>query len=65
MILKKFILKSKIDGCSLKRIGELPFKTSAHLKSIGIPNSSESSDQILLVDGKDEYNKNQTMRSVM
>ena len=45
-----FDLQSKIDGCSLKRVGELPFATSEDMKCIGIPGSSESSDNILLVD---------------
>jgi len=43
-------LQSKIDGCSLKKVGELPFATSEDMKCIGIPGSSESSDNILLVD---------------
>ena len=43
-------LQSKIDGCSLKKVGELPFATSEDMKCIGIPGSSESSDKILLVD---------------
>ena len=41
---------SKIDGCSLRRIGDLPFSTTDALKCIGIPSSSESSDKILLYD---------------
>ena len=42
--------QSKIDDCSLKRIGEMPFKITANLKCIGVPGSSESSDKILLID---------------
>ena len=42
--------KSKIDGCSLRRIGELPFNVTGSLKCIGYPGSYESPDQILLVD---------------
>ena len=41
---------SKIDGCSLRKIGELPFSVSENIKCIGIPGSVESSDEILLVD---------------
>ena len=46
----KFHLQSKIDGCSIKRVGELPFEIRRDLKCIGIQTSSESSDKILLVD---------------
>ena len=45
-----FNMLSKIDGCSLRRIGELPFPTTDNLKCVGIPSSSKSSDKILLYD---------------
>ena len=47
---------SKIDGCSLRRIVELPFQISDNKKCIGIPGSSEFSDEILLVDRKSDLN---------
>lgn len=50
-----FNLKSKIDGCSLKRIGELPFEISGDFKCIGIPKLSESPEKILLVDSQGDY----------
>ena len=45
-----FTFESKIDGCSLRRIGELPFRTNGDLKCIGIPGAFESIDKILLSD---------------
>ena len=42
--------KSKIDGCSLKRIGDMPINVSLNLKCIGVPGSSKSTEKIVLVD---------------
>lgn len=47
-------MTSKIDGCSLKRIGEVPFQLSYNLKCIGIPTSTNSSGEILLVDNRED-----------
>ena len=46
-----FYLKSKIDGCSLKRIGNLPLDlySKRGLRCIGVPSSMKSSDKILLL----------------
>ena len=44
------IFKSKIDGCSLKRIGDMPINLSYNLKCIGVPGSTKSTDKIVLVD---------------
>ena len=60
-----FYLPSKIDGCSLKRIGELPFEISPDSKCIGIPTSSESSDKILLVDNTWDDNGSDVKHAVM
>ena len=35
----------------MKRIGELSFEISEDFKCIGIPSLTESSDEIILVDG--------------
>ena len=51
-------IMSKIDGCSLKRIGYLgPFESSRNLRCIGIPSSTKSSDKIMLigVNGGDRF----------
>ena len=59
-----FNFKSKIDGCSLKRIGVLPFRISDGFKCIGVQAYYESTDKILLVD-KSFEDKNGTRYSVM
>jgi len=43
---------SKIEGCSLKKIGELPFAITPHIKCVGIPSSTKSSGGILLVEAR-------------
>ena len=48
-----FNLKSKIDGCSLKKVGHLPFDLSYDIKCVGVPSSKNSSDEILLLDVED------------
>ena len=60
--ISNFNLKSKIDGCSLKRIGETPFKISEGFKCVGFQTEYESS--VLLVD-KSFEDKNGTRHSVM
>ena len=49
-LLMIFNKESKIDGCSLKRIGRMPFEVTYNLKCIGIPGSTRSDDRILLID---------------
>ena len=44
---------SKIDGCSLKKIGEVPFDVSMGIRCIGVPSLTNSSDQILFVNTDD------------
>merc|ERR1719259_734607 len=44
---------SKIDGCSLKKIGELPFNIDRGVRCIGVPSSAKSSDKIFLLDTDD------------
>ena len=50
-----FNFSSKIDGCSLKRIGQPPFEFQFGLRCIGASNSAKSSDEILLLSRVDRY----------
>jgi len=46
------IFESKIDGCSLKRVGELPFVINSNIKCVGFPSANKSSGGILVVENR-------------